>query len=65
MDNVRQDKDIEIFQEGDTVFVAKNLQYGESLGGISTFATPGRGKNWWKLDPETEIPALLKLVNDR
>jgi len=33
--------------------------------GISTFDTPGSGKNWWKLDEGTDIPPELELVNDR
>ncbi|MCL1468013.1 hypothetical protein [Argonema galeatum] len=41
------------------------LEGGRLSGGISTFATLGNGKNWWKLDSGTEITAELKLVNDR
>lgn len=33
-------------------------------GGISTFATQGAGKNWWKLNQGTDIPTELALVND-
>ncbi|MBD2612083.1 MAG: hypothetical protein RMY62_015945 [Nostoc sp. ZfuVER08] len=65
MDNVRPNKDIATFEEKNFIFVTTTLQDGTSPGGISTFATPGRGKNWWKLDPATDIPAQLKLVNDR
>jgi hypothetical protein len=65
MDNVRPDKDIATFEEKGVIFVTTTLQDGASPGGISTFATPGRGKNWWKLDPGTDIPRQLKLVNDR
>ena len=65
MDNVRADKDIATFEDRGVIYVMTTLQDGTSPGGISTFATLGRGKNWWKLDSTTDIPAELKLVNDR
>ena len=65
MDNVRPNKDIATFEENGVIFVMTTLADGTSPGGISTFATIGRGKNWWKLDPSTDIAAELKLVNDR
>jgi hypothetical protein len=65
MDNVRLDKDITTFEDEGVIWVMTTLQDGTSAGGISTFATPGRGKNWWRLEPHTEIPVKLKLVNDR
>ncbi|MCL1472440.1 hypothetical protein [Argonema antarcticum] len=42
----------------------KATSQGEIPSGISTFATPGVGKNWWKLDLGTDIPPELRLLND-
>lgn len=57
MDNVRP-QDVDSYQENGEVWVIANS------GGISTFATQGLGKNWWKLDRGTDIPDELELVND-
>ncbi len=57
MDNVRP-QDAETYEDDDQVWVVANS------GGISTFATQGVGKNWWKLDQGTDIPPELTLVND-
>jgi len=57
MDNVRT-QDVEIYYDNGEVWVVANS------GGISTFATQGAGKTWWKLDQSTEIPTELTLVND-
>jgi hypothetical protein len=65
MDNVRPDKDIVTFEEKGMIWVMTTLADGISPGGISTFANPGRGKNWWKLDFGIDIVPELKLVNDR
>lgn len=65
MDNVRPNKDIATYEESDRAWVMTTLADGKSPGGISTFATQGAGKNWWKLDPGTDIPQELELVNDR
>jgi hypothetical protein len=65
MDNVRPNKDIATFEENGAIFVMTTLPDGTSPGGISTFATIGQGKNWWKLEQDTDIAAELKLVNDR
>ncbi|MBD2193978.1 MULTISPECIES: hypothetical protein [Calothrix] len=65
MDNVRLNKDIATFEENGTIFVMTTLPDGTSPGGISTFASIGRGRNWWKLDQDIDIAAELKLVNDR
>ena len=59
MDNVRPNKDIAIYEEGEEIWV--NAALG---GGISTFATLRLGKNWWKLSQGTDIPAELELIND-
>jgi photosystem II stability/assembly factor-like uncharacterized protein len=57
MDNVRP-QDVESYKKNDEIWVV-----GRS-GGISTFASQGAGKNWWKLDRGTTIPDALYLVND-
>jgi hypothetical protein len=71
MDNVRPNKDITVYEQQGELWVMLNLE-GESLPGgmsrsegISTFDTPGSGKNWWKLDLGTDIPPELEVVNDR
>ncbi len=65
MDNVRSDKDIATFEEEGIIWVMTTLADGILPGGISTFASLGRGKNWWKLDSGIDIPPELQLVNDR
>ena len=62
MDKVRPNKDVAVYENNNEVWVMQAL--GESSGGISTFAKPGKGKNWWKLDAGTEIPVELELIND-
>ncbi|MBD2179653.1 hypothetical protein H6S82_03685 [Planktothrix sp. FACHB-1355] len=57
MDNVRS-QDVETYEQNDRVWVVANS------GGISTFATQGAGKNWWKLDAGTDIPSELTPIND-
>ena len=57
IDNVRS-QDVETYEYNDDIWVVANS------GGISTFATQGVGKNWWKLDRGTDIPTELTLVND-
>jgi|GEM_PF-1346680 hypothetical protein len=65
MDNVRPNKDVATYKnEKGEIWVKVNKTTGESPGGISIFATEGVGKNWWCLDPDTEIPPELELVND-
>jgi len=51
-------KDIEMYEDAGRIWVAANS------GGISTFSVQGSGKNWWKLDQNTEIPNELRVVND-
>lgn len=63
MDNVRPNKDVAVYENNNQVWVMETIG-GESPGGISTFAKLGKGKNWWKLDSGTKIPAELELVND-
>ncbi len=65
MDHVRINKDIATYESNKEFWVRETLAGGESPGGISTFSTQGRGKNWWKLDADTEIPLELELINDR
>ena len=70
MDNVRSNKDITVYEQQGELWVMLNLEErlpgGRSRSeGISTFETPGSGKNWYKLDPGTQIPPELELVNDR
>ncbi|WP_449418739.1 Tse2 family ADP-ribosyltransferase toxin [Phormidium nigroviride] len=71
MDNVRPNKDITVYEQEDELWVMLILEGGRLSGGmsrlegISTFETPGSGKNWWKLDEGTDIPPELELVNDR
>jgi hypothetical protein len=57
MENIRV-KDIDIYDADGKMWVAANS------GGISTFSIRGIGKNWWKLDSDTEIPSELRVVND-
>jgi hypothetical protein len=57
LNNVRP-QDVESFEKNGEIWVVENS------GGISTFATQGAGKNWWKLDQGTNIPDALSLVND-
>lgn len=71
MDNVRPNKDITVYEQQGELWVMLTLE-AERLPeersrseGISTFDTPGSGKNWYKLDIGTDIPPELKLVNDR
>ena len=65
MDNVRANKDVAIFEESGVLWVLANLSDGRSPSGISTFANPGIGKNWWRLDAGCDLPIELKLLNDR
>lgn len=67
MDNVRPNKDIAVYDDNGILWVTPTIEVVGSFraGGISTFATPGYGKNWWKLPMATEIPSALYLVNDR
>jgi len=71
IDNVRPNKDITVHQEQGELWVMLTLEERRLPGGISrsegisTFETPGLGKNWWKLDTGTEIGPELELVNDR
>jgi hypothetical protein len=65
MDNVRLDKDIATFEDLGVIWVLETIVDDLSPGGISTFANPGRGKNWWRLDADIDIPNRLKLINDR
>ncbi|AFZ57454.1 hypothetical protein H6G54_26295 [Anabaena cylindrica FACHB-243] len=64
MDNVRPDKDIACYDQDGQVWIRTTLADGKSPGGISTFANPGYGKNWWQLEAGTEIPEQIELVND-
>lgn len=64
MDNVRPDKDVATFSEEGVIWVLTTLTDSTLPGGISTFASLRRGKNWWKLDSGIDIPTELKLVND-
>lgn len=57
MDHVRP-QDVSAYEENDQSWVLPNS------GGISTFSSQGRGRNWWKLDQGTQIPSDLTLVND-
>ena len=57
IDNVRP-QDIETYESDNEVWVVANS------GGISTFATQGRGKNWWRLNQGSIIPDQIELVND-
>jgi hypothetical protein len=57
LDKVRM-KDIEMYEDAGRTWVAANS------GGISTFSVQGSGKNWWKLDRQTDIPNELRVVND-
>lgn len=65
MDQVRPNKDVATYEKNGEVWVMLTLADGKSPGGVSTFAIPGRGKNWWKLDFDVDIPPQLQLVNDR
>ncbi|MGF1676981.1 MAG: hypothetical protein ACFCUV_25350 [Rivularia sp. (in: cyanobacteria)] len=63
MDNVRPDKDVAVYEDNNEIWVMETLRE-QSSGGISTFAKLGKGKNWWKLNAFTDIPAELELIND-
>lgn len=71
MDNVRPNKDIAVSEQQGELWVMLTLEAERLPGGmyrsvgISTFETPGSGKNWYKLDLGTDIPLELELVNDR
>jgi hypothetical protein len=65
MDNARIDKDVATVEESGIIWVLATLGDSGSPGGISTFADCGRGKNWWELAANTDIPDELKLINDR
>lgn len=71
MDNVRPNKDITVYEQQGELWVMLTLEAGRLSGGISrsegisTFDSPGSGKNWYKLDLGTDIPPELELVNDR
>jgi hypothetical protein len=64
MDNVRPDKDVATFMDEGVVWVLTTLADSTLPGDISTFASQGRGKNLWKLDPGIDIPIELELIND-
>jgi hypothetical protein len=64
MDNVRIDKDIATFEELGVIWVLATLLDNCSAGGISTFGNLGKGKNWWRLEANIDIPPELKLIND-
>jgi hypothetical protein len=64
MDNVRINKDVATFEESGVTWVLATLADTRSPGGISTFANLGRGKNWWKLEANIDIPDELRLIND-
>lgn len=59
MDNVRSNNDVTTYEENGQISVDPTLG-----GRISTFATQRSGKNWWKLDAKSKIPAALDLIND-
>ncbi|MEG4571861.1 hypothetical protein QUA56_03900 [Microcoleus sp. N3A4] len=69
MDHVRP-KDIAVYEQQGELWVmltlkAERLPEGMSRPeGISTYESPGSGKNWYKLDLGTDIPPELELVND-
>jgi hypothetical protein len=65
MDNVRPNKDITVYEQQGELWVMLTLEKARLPEGISTFDTPGSGKNWWKLEIGTDIPPELELVNDR
>jgi hypothetical protein len=65
MDKVRPNKNIATYEKNGEVWVMLTLADGKSPGGVSTFAIPGSGKNWWRLDSGVDIPSQLQLVNDR
>ncbi|WP_333454867.1 Tse2 family ADP-ribosyltransferase toxin [Microcoleus sp. Pol10D4] len=70
MDHVRPN-DIAVSEQQGELWVMPTLEEGKLSGGmsrpegISTYESPGSGKNWYKLDLGTDIPPELELVNDR
>jgi hypothetical protein len=56
--HVRIGKDIDVFSQNGVDWVAAHS------GGISTFATPGAGINWWLLLAGFDYPDELAVVND-
>lgn len=65
MDNVRLEKDIATYKKDEVIWVKETVASDSEPGGISTFSTQGKGKNWWKIDAGIEIPPELELINDR
>jgi hypothetical protein len=65
MDNVRVNKDVATLEDSGVIWVLASIGDDVSPGGVSTFANPGAGKNWWKLDAGIDIPERLTLINDR
>lgn len=59
MDNVRVNKDVAVFEDQGKIWVNADLG-----GGVSTFAKPRKGKNWWMLEQGTNIPNELSLINN-
>ncbi len=57
MTNIRE-QDLDIYESSGELWVAANS------GGISTFSSRGRGKNWWRLDEGINLPVELRVVND-
>lgn len=56
--HVRVGNDIvTFFQDG--IEMARALS-----GGISTFSSPGPGRNWWVLPTGTEYPDEITVIND-
>lgn len=56
--SIRIPKDILCFErEGVSWVMARS-------GGISTFARPRRGRNWWILPAQTQYSDMLSLIND-
>ncbi len=58
LNHVRIGKDILTFFRNGIEFVHAHS------GGISTFASPGPGRNWWVLPAGSEYPDEISVIND-
>ena len=58
MTHVRVGKDVVTFFQNGIEYVRAHS------GGVSTFSTPGPGRNWWVLPGESEYPDEISVIND-
>lgn len=56
--HVRVGKDLVTFFQNGIEFVRAHS------GGVSTFSSPGPGRNWWVLPAASEYPDEVSVIND-